>query len=455
MGPVLEPPRQRRTVRNLAVIRWVAIVWAVVQVATYYLPYPPGVLTWAIVAIGVLAGGNTAIWVMEPRVRTPTGIRRLALASVVVDGVAILGLVYAYTFDPDTAIWSVLYIVPLGAAALFQLRGALWTMAAVTVAYTLREIYGHAVFGHELLVVSISFRMGVGFIIAAFAGAMASGLVSRLSELRLLNRITRTVADERDLQRALDAVADDMLSIFAVRAAAIILLDRQRQEAVVMADRSTESADLPSLTGRRFHVEGSPFLRDLAERPAPVVLSPVDGDASRVGEDLRTVMSDRATTHLLIVPLQVRGAAIGAITLDTEVPGRRFTAAEISLAETTAGQIAGAIDNTRLFDEMVEYVEQVRRVTDAAGAVESGNFDVGSLDEVGRRPDALGQLARVFQQMAHQVAAREQRLRLEVRQLRIEIDEVRAARRVEEITESDYFQKIQQKADELRIDSRP
>ena len=453
--PVLEPLRQRRTVRNLAVIRWVAIVWAVVQVGTYYLPYPPGVLTWAILAIGVLAGGNTAIWALEPKATSPTAIRRLALASVVVDGVAILGLVYAYTFDPDTAIWSVLYIVPLGAAALFQLRGALWTMAAVTVAYTLREIYGHAVFGHELLVVSISFRMGVGFIIAAFAGAMASGLVSRLTELRLLNRITRTVAEERELQRALDTVANDMLSIFAVRAAAIILLDRPRQGAVVMADRSTGPADLPPLTGRRFDVGRSPFLRDLAERPEPVVLSQIDGHPHRLGDDLGSVMRERGTAHLLIVPLQVRGAAIGAIALDTDVPGRRFTPAEISLAETIAGQIAGAIDNTRLFDEMVEYVEQVRQVTDAAGAVESGDFNVRSLDEVGRRPDALGQLARVFQHMAHQVAAREQRLRQEVRQLRIEIDEVRAARRVEEITESDYFQRIQQKADELRIDSRP
>lgn len=453
--PVLEPLRQRRTVRNLAVIRWLAIVWAVVQVSTYYLPYPPGVLAWAIVAIGVLAGGNTAIWILEPKVRTPTAIRRLALASVLVDGVAILSLVYAYTFDPDTAIWAVLYIVPLGAAALFQLRGALWTMAVVTVAYTVRELYGQAVFGHELLVVSISFRMGVGFIIAAFAGAMASGLVSRLTELRVLNRITRTVADERDLQRALDAVAKEMLSIFAVRAASIILLDRQRRGAVVMAERSTETADLRSLTGRRFPLDRSPFLRDLAEHPVPVVLDQLGGDADAAGDELCSALRDRGSTHLLVIPLQVRGSAIGAIALDTDLPGRRFTSAEISLAETIAGQIAGAIDNTRLFDEMVEYVEQVRQVTDAAGAVETGTFDAESLDDVGRRPDALGQLARVFQQMAHQVAAREQRLRLEVSQLRIEIDEVRAARRVEEITESDYFQRIQQKAAELRIDSRP
>ncbi|HWI04855.1 MAG TPA: hypothetical protein VNT52_13675, partial [Acidimicrobiales bacterium] len=124
-----------------------------------------------------------------------------------------------------------------------------------------------------------------------------------------------------------------------------------------------------------------------------------------------------------------------------------------ALAETVAGQIAGAIQNARLFDEMVEYVEQVSLVTAAASAVESGTFTADSLDQVGRRSDALGQLARVFQAMAKEVAAREQRLRREVQQLRIEIDETRAARQVEEITESDYFQRLQQKIDELRIET--
>ena len=200
----VEATRQLRTVRNLATIRWLAIVWAAIQVFTYYLPYPAGVLPWAIAAVGVLLVGNAGIWLRLPQASTAAAVRKLAVASILVDGIAIVMLVYVYTFDPETAIWATLYIVPLGAAALFQLRGALWTMAAVTVLYAVREVYGHLAFDNELLPVSISFRMGVGFIISGFAGAMASGLVSRLRELGALNRITRTVADERELHRALD-----------------------------------------------------------------------------------------------------------------------------------------------------------------------------------------------------------------------------------------------------------
>jgi len=448
--PSLEPARQLRTVRNLAVIRWVAIAWAVVQVATYYLPYPPGVLIVAILAVGVLLTGNAGIWLAYPRARTASAIRRLAVASVLVDGVAIMTLVYAYTFDTGTAIWAVLYIVPLGAAALFQLRGALWTMAAVTVLYALREVYGHVAFGNPLLVVSISFRMGVGFIISAFAGSMASGLVSRLGELRMLNRITQTVADERNLHQALDAVSTEMASMFDVRTAAIALLDREARTVSVMADSGAAGTDVPPLRGRCFHLGDSPFLEQLVRSPAASVLS--DFDDRGAGEEIHRSMHERRARRMLVVPLQVRSEVIGALLLETDRPDRSFSAAEISLAETVAGQIAGAIANARLFDEMVEYVEQVGQVTDAAGAVETGTFSAASLDGVGHRADALGQLARVFQRMAQEIAARELRLRQEVHQLRIEIDEARTARRVEEITESEYFQQIQKKAQQLRLD---
>jgi GAF domain-containing protein len=450
-APELESNRQLRTVRNLATIRWAAIVWAAIQVFTYYLPYPAGVLPWAIAAVGVLVGGNTAIWLGLPRARTAAAVRRLAVVSVLVDGIAIVMLVYVYTFDPDTAIWATLYIVPLGAAALFQLRGALWTMAAVTVLYVVREVYGHAAFDNELLPVSISFRMGVGFIISGFAGAMASGLVSRLRELGALNRITRTVADERELHRALEAVTSEMLAVFDVRTAAIALIQPQTGAMSVMAERSVDGVEVLGLPGRRFAVDGSPALQELVREGAPVFVEGPDDPGA--GAELAGVMRAREGRGVLIVPLHVRSETIGAILLEASEPGRRFKANEISLAETVAGQIAGAIQNAQLFDEMVEYVEQVSRVTTAASAVESGAFRAESLDQVGRRTDALGQLARVFQGMAKEVAAREQRLRREVQQLKIEIDEARAERQVEEITESEYFRRLQQKVDELRIET--
>jgi two-component system cell cycle response regulator len=113
-------------------------------------------------------------------------------------------------------------------------------------------------------------------------------------------------------------------------------------------------------------------------------------------------------------------------------------------------RISACLTRKRLHDLELEYIEQVGYVAEAAAAVEDGVFEPGSLDHVAERGDALGQLARVFQHMAREVSARERALKRQVQQLRIEIDGPRAARQVAEITETDYFQDLQHKVDQLR-----
>jgi two-component system cell cycle response regulator len=69
---------------------------------------------------------------------------------------------------------------------------------------------------------------------------------------------------------------------------------------------------------------------------------------------------------------------------------------------------------------------------------------------VAARSDALGQLARVFQRMAREVRAREERLTHPVQELRIQVDEAKKVRAVAEITATDYFHNLQQRAQQLR-----
>ena len=113
-------------------------------------------------------------------------------------------------------------------------------------------------------------------------------------------------------------------------------------------------------------------------------------------------------------------------------------------------RVGASLAGKRLRDLELEYLEQVGHVTRAAGALEAGDFHAASLEAVAARDDALGQLARVFARMADEVRAREERLRAEVRELRIEIDEARQARSVSEITDTDYFKDLRNRAGELR-----
>jgi signal transduction histidine kinase len=78
-----------------------------------------------------------------------------------------------YAFDPDTAIFAALYLLPMVAAYRYGMRGAMVTMGVAAACYLVRDLWAAQHFGTDFLVVSVTFRMGIGFIIAAIAGAMA------------------------------------------------------------------------------------------------------------------------------------------------------------------------------------------------------------------------------------------------------------------------------------------
>jgi len=165
-------------------------------------------------------------------------------------------------------------------------------------------------------------------------------------------------------------------------------------------------------------------------------------------ETLRRIKADDAHKHIPVIMITavdelesvIRCIEMGA----TDYLPKPFNASILR------ARIGSSLATKRLRDLELEYLEQVGHVTAAAAAVEAATFEPVTLDAVAARGDALGQLARVFQRMAREVRAREERLEQTVRALRIEIDEVRQAKKVAEITDSDYFQRLRGEAAGLR-----
>jgi signal transduction histidine kinase/DNA-binding response OmpR family regulator len=59
-----------------------------------------------------------------------------------------------------------------------------------------------------------------------------------------------------------------------------------------------------------------------------------------------------------VLPLRARGRSLGALTLAQGASGRRFSAADLALAEDLAGRAAVALDNARLFHQLQESARQ-------------------------------------------------------------------------------------------------
>ncbi|MGD1859704.1 MAG: DUF3365 domain-containing protein [Leptolyngbyaceae cyanobacterium] len=112
--------------------------------------------------------------------------------------------------------------------------------------------------------------------------------------------------------------------------------------------------------------------------------------------------------------------------------------------------------NTLLKPLVVQPVEGLAKLSEKLAADDfrtTADFDAAEsrkLAKVVSRQDELGQLGRMFQNMMNEVITRQQRLKQQIRDLKIEIDQTRKSREVQEIVETDYFQNLQQKAQRFR-----
>jgi CheY-like chemotaxis protein len=118
--------------------------------------------------------------------------------------------------------------------------------------------------------------------------------------------------------------------------------------------------------------------------------------------------------------------------------------------EILHARLASTLAEKRLRDIEREYLQQVQILTDAAAAMESGEYGSVQLESVASRPDSLGRLGRILQQVVREVRSREERLTRQVAELRIEIDEARKTAQVARITGTDYFRDLREQAATLR-----
>ena len=95
-------------------------------------------------------------------------------------------------------------------------------------------------------------------------------------------------------------------------------------------------------------------------------------------------------------------------------------------------------------------IRPILAISEAAASVENEEFEVAGLAPVENRRDELGRLARVFKHMIEEVKKREEKLKQQVRKLKIEIDQAKSNQRVKEIVESDFFKSLEANSTSMR-----
>ena len=164
----------------------------------------------------------------------------------------------------------------------------------------------------------------------------------RNQELDLLNRVIATTTSEQDPQAVLQVVCRELAEALDLPRVAAALLDDEGATLKVAAEfRSEEQA---TSLGLVIPVAENEVTQQVLRDKVPVAVLDAQQDPRMA--PAHGLMRQQGVASILVVPLLVRGEAIGTIGMDSLAP-RRFTMDETELAGSVAAAAAQALQNAR------------------------------------------------------------------------------------------------------------
>ncbi len=195
-------------------------------------------------------------------------------------------------------------------------------------------------------------------------------LEARVYELATLNRIAQMVTMVSELQPALDGVTQQIAELLNIASCALALFNDEQTELTVVSNHLRDPNE-PSTVGVTLPIVADPLVLRIIEQKQTVTFLNVQ--TNPLSKPLHEIMRKRQIDSLLAVPLLIRGQVIGVISIAKHITDPEFNPSTISLVETIAGQIAGAIENARLFNA-AEYARQEAETANRAKSIFLANM---------------------------------------------------------------------------------
>jgi GAF domain-containing protein/two-component sensor histidine kinase len=225
----------------------------------------------------------------------------------------------------------------------------------------------------ESLLASIAAQLSLGIQnVALFARAQ-----EQVDQLALLNRVSSVAATALDPNEMLQVAVDSMAHITRVDQARLAIFDREAGVArIALEYRPTDIG--PTLT---IPLRDNPQIAWLEANRRPLVV--YDAQHDPILAPMHDTFRMLDVGSIAIIPLIVADSVIGTIGLDFVGRQQRFSAQEIELCQTIAGQAANALERVRLFGEAQASSEALARKVGAletliaAGRVLSSTLEPG------------------------------------------------------------------------------
>ncbi|MCX6081918.1 MAG: GAF domain-containing protein [Chloroflexi bacterium] len=238
----------------------------------------------------------------------------------------------------------------------------------------------------------------------------------RAAELGAISKVSQALIVESELDNTIQLIGNQMREIFSADIVYLALLDTQTNLIHFPYQYGEAFTTLTlgqGLTSKIIQT-GEPLLinQDVMARTAQI-------GATRVGKEALSYLG---------VPIKTGKGTIGVISVQSTTQEGLFNDDSLRLLTTIAANAGAALHNAQLFSDALENLRQVEILTNAASAIEQSAYEPAMIESVAARTDALGELARVFRKMADEVRLREQRLKRQLAQMQLDIEEKKLAK---------------------------
>jgi signal transduction histidine kinase len=184
----------------------------------------------------------------------------------------------------------------------------------------------------------------------------------RTRELATLLQVSHDVNSTLELEPLLDVILEQLKTVVDYSGASVLTLEGETL--TVRAYRGP----IPSEEAHRLHftLEDAQVNRQVIEQRAPIIIADILGDTPEARMFRQTADSELETAFGYVrswlgVPMMVKGAMLGMLTLDHIQPGF-FTERHADLVLTFANQVAVAVENAHLYRaEQKQLAESERR----------------------------------------------------------------------------------------------
>ena len=196
---------------------------------------------------------------------------------------------------------------------------------------------------------------------------LEQALREKTREVDVLHRISESISNTLDLEAVLRHIVDMVVEVTKADACLLYLLSDARDELILRASKNPH----PKLIGRITIGLGEGITGWVAQERTRVVIPNSASDDPRF-KFFHNLPEDRYQAFVS-VPILTKQEVVGVINVQHK-RSRRYRPDELALLSTIATQVGGAIENARLYDQMIRKALQLDTLSQVSETVSSNRL---------------------------------------------------------------------------------